>query len=113
MVLSSPPTFASLATQLVAYENAFTNALAASVRPDLAETDAAFAQLRVSVARHWPEGSPLVDAVGLSANDLLDALALGQPLSVVFHAHARALFDLRVGLRGAAGWAAGFYLAAE
>ena len=106
---TSPPAFESLQTMLAAYERALDRVLPDVRTQDLLEADSAFAQLRRAVARHWPGGSVHVDWVGVRANDLVDAAAGGRSLATPYHAHARALFDLRVGLRAAAltslGWA--------
>lgn len=92
----------SLDMLLAAYERALTRALAAPPPHDLREADACFASLRASVASRWPPALHRLDALGLAANDLLDAAAAGQDLVASHTAHARALFDMRVALLGAA-----------
>jgi hypothetical protein len=91
-----------LDTLLAAYDRAFARALASPPPTDLRQADAAFARLRDAVARDWPVASVRVDALGLAANDLLDAFALGRDVVAAHTAHARALFQLRVALRGSA-----------
>jgi hypothetical protein len=85
------------------YDTAFRSMLAEpAVALDLHDVDAVFLQLRVLQRRRWPQGSALVDAVGLQACDVIAACErTDRPRAEsAFEAHARAVERLR-GLLGA------------